>query len=588
MGAVLHLAAHGYLRRAIEIDLETEPAPSVCGMGFGSFKWWVEMRLKARRVGDKDARAMSRSVDLDREPCPTVNAYGIAGVGPHQYQLEDDMRLKSKKKFGPDATSGHNTYDLETGPSPAILAKGLAGVSHTQYQLERGGRPGRRKARSGKPPYRVPSMAEVAALPWNGLKVASTFSGCGGSCLGYRMAGCRVVWANEFVPIAGDSYEANAAPGSVLDRRDVKLVKPEEILAAAGLKKGELDILDGSPPCQAFSTAGKRARGWGKERKYEHGAHQKNEDLFYEYIRLLRGLMPRAFVAENVSGLVKGVAKGYFIDILTQLRACGYRVEARLLDAKWLGVPQSRQRIIFVGIRSDLGRDPAFPAPLPYFYSVRDALPELGGVSYDDGYRGNEDEHAERKAAPAVRAGRNSTLQVKVVVGNDRYKPKFGSTDNPSPTIKASGDTRTSGQFEIVGNTNAVHGGKGKAHSADQPSPTVMHRRVNIERRKKVVAGSFQHFKNKRDVSGQPCPALLTAQPVHYLVENDGSDAKTRDDGGAERRKFTIAELKRICAYPDDFQVLGKYAQQWAQFGNSVPPVMMMHIARAVAEVLKA
>ena len=57
-----------------------------------------------------------------------------------------------------------------------------------------------------KPAYRVPSMAEVAAVPWNGFNAVSTFSGCGGSCLGYRMAGFRVLWANEFIPAAAETY----------------------------------------------------------------------------------------------------------------------------------------------------------------------------------------------------------------------------------------------------------------------------------------------------------------------------------------------------------------------------------------------
>ena len=128
-----------------------------------------------------------------------------------------------------------------------------------------------------------------------------------------------------------------------------------------GIKKGELDLFDGSPPCQAFSTAGKRAKGWGKAKTYEHGAKQCNERLFDEYVRLLRGLMPKTFVAENVSGLVKGVAKGMFLEILAALKASGYRVTCRVLDAQWLGVPQMRQRTIFVGVREDLGLDPVHP-----------------------------------------------------------------------------------------------------------------------------------------------------------------------------------------------------------------------------------
>lgn len=72
-----------------------------------------------------------------------------------------------------------------------------------------------------KPKYRVPSMAEIESLPWNGYRVASTFSGCGGSCLGYRMAGYRVVYANEFIEEAQRTYKANH-PNSYLDVRDIQ------------------------------------------------------------------------------------------------------------------------------------------------------------------------------------------------------------------------------------------------------------------------------------------------------------------------------------------------------------------------------
>lgn len=107
---------------------------------------------------------------------------------------------------------------------------------------------------NGKPPYRVPSMREIAALPWNGLTVASTFAGAGGSSLGYRMAGYRVAWANEFVPIAQESYRANMRAGTILDGRDIKAVTAKEILRAIGMKAGELDVFDGSPPCFVAGT----------------------------------------------------------------------------------------------------------------------------------------------------------------------------------------------------------------------------------------------------------------------------------------------------------------------------------------------
>jgi len=216
-------------------------------------------------------------------------------------------------------------------------------------------------------------MDEIRALPWNGFTAASTFSGCGGSSLGYRMAGFRVAWASEFIPAAADAYRANASPSTVLDARDIREVAPADVLSALGMKAGELDLLDGSPPCASFSTAGKREAGWGKVKAYS-GTKQRTDDLFFEFARLLGGIRPRAFVAENVSGLVKGTAKGYFKLVLSALRECGYRVEARVLDASWLGVPQARQRLIFAGVRDDLDAAPAFPSPMPYRYSIEDAL----------------------------------------------------------------------------------------------------------------------------------------------------------------------------------------------------------------------
>ena len=361
-----------------------------------------------------------------------------------------------------------------------------------------------------KPPYRVPSMAEISALRWNGFKVVSTFSGCGGTCTGYRMAGFKVVWANEFVPSAQASYKANAAADCIIDPRDIKLVKPEEILEAIGLKAGELDLFDGSPPCQAFSTAGKREKGWGKAKSYEHGAKQCNETLFDQYVRLLRGLKPKTFVAENVSGLVKGTAKGYFLEILDALKASGYRVTCRVLDAQWLGVPQQRQRTIFVGVREDLKLDPVHPKPLPYRYSVRDAIPWIDKAVHESGGLSRTD--ATDRPMPTVTA-----TQCRITVENDISKY----------AISKEWDKLKPGEQSA------------KYPSLVKPSPSILACHGN----------------------------LSTAGVVHPV----------------EKRKFTIAEVKRICAFPDDFILCGSYAQQWERMGNSVPPVMM----RAIAETIR-
>lgn len=242
--------------------------------------------------------------------------------------------------------------------------------------------------------YRVPTMDEIRAIPWNGFNCASFFSGAGGSSLGYRMAGFRVLYANEFIEAARNSYAANKADYTVLDCRDIREVRAADVLDSIGLGVGELDLMDGSPPCASFSTSGTREGGWGKVKDYS-GKRQRTDDLFFEFDRLKRGIMPKTFVAENVSGLVKGTAKGYFLDIMRALRQGGeYRVSARLLDAMWLGVPQARQRLIFVGVRADLGFEPVHPMPRKSWIRLDHILPHIRRVKVG-GYA-NKWERADR------------------------------------------------------------------------------------------------------------------------------------------------------------------------------------------------
>ena len=231
--------------------------------------------------------------------------------------------------------------------------------------------------------YIVPTVKELREQTENNnhlFEVVSLFAGGGGSSTGYRMAGGKVLAINEFIPEAVKTYSANW-PTTKIIPNDIRQVTGQQILDLIGKKKGELDILDGSPPCSAFSTAGSREKGWGKEKKYSDSSQSNVEDLFFEYIRILRDVSPKVFVAENVSGLAKGTAKGYLNEIIRQLRASGYNVTCKILDAKWLGVPQSRTRTIFVGIRNDLWlesmKDKTHPKPLDNIVTLSDAFDGL-------------------------------------------------------------------------------------------------------------------------------------------------------------------------------------------------------------------
>jgi DNA (cytosine-5)-methyltransferase 1 len=184
------------------------------------------------------------------------------------------------------------------------------------------------------------------------------------------MAGYKPLYASEFIEEARNTYKQNHKDVYV-DGRDIREVKPQDIIEIIGTS--EIDVLEGSPPCASFSLSGKREKGWGEVREYSDTV-QRSDDLFFEFARLVEGLQPKVFVAENVKGLVIGSGKGYFKLILARLKKAGYRVEARVLSAAYLGVPQARERVIFVGVRNDLNKQPVFPTPFPYTYAIKEII----------------------------------------------------------------------------------------------------------------------------------------------------------------------------------------------------------------------
>lgn len=224
----------------------------------------------------------------------------------------------------------------------------------------------------------VPSMKKINSSKKH-FSALSTFSGCGGGSVGMKLAGFNVLWANEFIPAAQDTYRLNHK-GTILDCNDIRTINVKEVLKTLGLKRGELDLFEGSPPCKGYSTAGVREEGWNKEVEYSDGVMQRVDDLFDEYTRFLKALKPKCFIAENVAGLIKGTARGEFKDIYDDFVACGYKVKAAVIEPVKLGVPQTRDRLIFIGVRNDIPFDPVFPTPSGKSVTVKDVLPNIAKI----------------------------------------------------------------------------------------------------------------------------------------------------------------------------------------------------------------
>lgn len=195
--------------------------------------------------------------------------------------------------------------------------------------------------------------------------VISTFAGCGGSSLGYKWAGFKELLAIDYDKNAVETFKMNFSDVPIW-KRDIRTVTSQEILDFCKIKEAELDILDGSPPCQGFSTAGKRQ------------VNDLRNSLFKEFVRLIEDLKPKVFVMENVSGMIKGKMKGMFKEIMKCLKSFNYNVKCKLMNTLYYGVPQSRERLIWLGVRNDLNKEPSFPKPSNKILTIKDVLHDLG------------------------------------------------------------------------------------------------------------------------------------------------------------------------------------------------------------------
>ena len=384
-------------------------------------------------------------------------------------------------------------------------------------------------------PYNLQDVYDASSQ--EKFKVISTFAGGGGSSTGYRLAGGKVLVINEFVEEAQKTYAENY-PDTIILPGDIKELNGKDFLDAAGVGVGEIDILDGSPPCSAFSVAGKLSHnvheeervdlwgnvtvekvagkhsdGWGQTKNYSDGKSVTNiEDLFFEFLRVAEEIKPKVIVAENVKGLTVGEAKEYFNKILNTFEKIGYEVCAQVLDSRYYGVSQTRTRVIFIAVREDVAEkvglnfmtiSQVFPEPDSDIIPVKDAMIDL---EYDP----EEVKYLTDKFT------------------NTAYWKQTGSKMEIDPEKVLTGmDYHPKGHHFNL-----------KRVSQYKPAPTI------------TAMGS----------------ADTTAGAFHWI----------------EPRKLTLGELKRIMSLPDDFKLTGKWNQRAERLGRMVPAIMMERIASAV------
>ena len=174
------------------------------------------------------------------------------------------------------------------------------------------------------------------------MKILSLFSGCGGLDLGFEKAGFDIPIANEFDKNIWKTFEVNH-PQTKLLKEDIRKIKEEDF-------PNKIDGIIGGPPCQSWSEAGSLK-----------GIEDDRGKLFFEYIRILKSVQPKFFLAENVSGMLADRHSEAVKNIIKMFEECGYDVSLTLVNAKDYGVAQERKRVFYIGFRKDLNIKFDFP-----------------------------------------------------------------------------------------------------------------------------------------------------------------------------------------------------------------------------------
>jgi DNA (cytosine-5)-methyltransferase 1 len=376
-------------------------------------------------------------------------------------------------------------------------------------------------------------------VPSQGFTAIDLFSGAGGLSEGFRHAGFEVLAANDFDQDAARTFKLNHPETTFLDG-PIEDILTEQLLEIAGLDQGELDVLVGGPPCQAFSVY-----------NHQRGMHDERSGLFREYLRIVEGLMPRYVVMENVTGITS-VADGKAVDeIYRSLRELGYFVEHRILKAEQFGVPQERRRIFFIGSRDDekvVWPKPSIPSnnvsPLldghkPYV-TIADAISDLPSLKISEG-----EEESSYKLPP--QSAYQEILRKKSKVLYNHVAPFLSDINLQRLKFIPQGGSWRDIPHRLL--------------------PAGMKRAKRSDHTKRY---------GRLHPDGLAC-TILTKCDLHWGAYIHPT----------QERSLTVREAARLQSFPDRIRFTGSRMEQFRQVGNAVPPMLGKAVATAIAKMLK-
>jgi DNA (cytosine-5)-methyltransferase 1 len=389
--------------------------------------------------------------------------------------------------------------------------------------------------------------------------VGDLFSGAGGLSLGASIAGADVLFGCDDWEAAAQTYQASH-PRAEFFPCPIEELDPKMIMRSVGIRRGELDILLGGPPCQGFSI----------NAPVRHHRDKRNL-LVREYIRLARGLLPKYLVIENVPGLLSFGDGGVLRWIYEGLGALGYSVKHRVLLAARYGVPQERWRLIVIARRWDMPEVGFAPAS--------------NRVAARANFTGGAVWTREVPLFSAHALPRLDPVTVKEAIGDlPRLKNGEGTERRPMPHADWS---------RLSAYQQWVRGGAVELWNHVAPKLG----EINLRRLQHIPPGG-----NWRDVPRRMLPPGMRRAEKGDHTKRYGRLSPTGLSGTiltdcdphwgsffhySQDRAITPREAARLQSFPDTYVFAGTPTAQYRQIGNAVPPLFARAIVSPIVQALQ-
>lgn len=364
----------------------------------------------------------------------------------------------------------------------------------------------------------------------NKIKIVDLFAGVGGLSYGFAHDdNFEIIAANEILPNMAKAYSLNH-PTVKMYNKDIKEFSINDLIHDLGINASDIDIVVGGPPCQAYSTVGKRL------------LDDPRGKLFQEYYRILKELNPKLFVFENVKGLLSMKNGGLVNEIISLFESLGYSVQWKLLNAADYGTPQIRERVIIVGNR--MGKEFYYPEPthgiqqeyslfgpaLKPYVTLGEAIGDLTVI--ESGEEGlvyscepqNDYQRLMRENAP------------------EQIMDHSCGTNNP----------------KLIALMKALPDGGSPADLPEEMRP--------------------------KSGFGNTYCRLWWDKPSTTITRNLGCPSSSRCIHPKSARPLTTREGARLQSFPDSYQFYGPRSDRNLQIGNAVPPLLSIAIVSSIKE----